>query len=96
MNTRWTDEEKAQMTKLWGERKTVSEIAQDLGKSESAVKNQRRALKLEPRRTGSLKVKVRVGIHEDEYALLRKKALRVGQTIPGRIRTLIQQDLRNP
>lgn len=96
MNTRWTADEKRRMRSLWGQGKTVSEIAQALAKSESAVKNQRRALALDPRRTGDLTVKVRVGIHEDEHALLREKALRRRQTVPGRIRELIQEDLRKP
>jgi transposase-like protein len=96
MNTRWSNEEKTTFTALWKQRKTVAEIAMTMGKSESAVKNQRRALDLAPRRTGDLTEKVRVGLHPDEHALLYKKALRNNQTLPGRIRALVQKDLAQP
>lgn len=95
-NKRWTDDEKAALRTLWAEGKTVSVIARAMGKSETGVKNQRAALGLPKRRTGGLKVKVRVGIHTDEHALFREKAKRKNQTVPGRIRDLIQEDLKQP
>lgn len=96
-NARWTPAEKAEMARLWRSGKKVAEIAKVLGKSQSAVKNQRRKSKeLAPRKRGGPKVQVRVSIHQDEHALIRKKALRSGQTVPGRIRTLIEKDLGTP
>lgn len=96
MGTRWTQAEKDALTRSWTEGKTVSEIADTLGKSNTAVKNQRRSLGLPARRTGDLTEKVRIGLHPDEHALLRAKAKRENQTIPGRIRHLIREDLKQP
>lgn len=95
-NARWTNTEKAELKRLWDDKQTIAAIAEALGKSESAIKNQRRFLKLTPRRTGDLAVKVRVGIHPDEHTLLRHKAIRHKQTVPARIRELIQEDNKKP
>lgn len=96
MGVRWSEEDKESLRRMWPEGKTVSEIATLLGKSETAVKNQRKFLKLQPRRTGDLTEKVKVGLHPDEFTLLRAKATRARQTVPGRIRHLIREDLRKP
>ena len=96
-NARWSASEKAEMIRMWRSGKKVAEIAKALGKSQSAVKNQRRkSEEMAPRKRGGPKVQVRVSIHRDEHALIRKKALRFGQTVPGRIRTLIEKDLGTP
>lgn len=96
MGNRWTPAEKDSLRLSWANGETVSEIAKSLDKSETAVKNQRKSLGLPPRRTGDLSEKVKVGLHPDEYALLRSKAKRENQTIPGRVRHLIREDLRKP
>lgn len=92
----WTRQEKDRLTEMWAARRTVSEIAATLGKSETSIKNQRKALGLPRRHTGDLTVKVRVGMHKDDHALLRNKATRNRQTVPGRIRQLIREDLQKP
>lgn len=92
----WTDSEKAHFRRLWASGKAVNEIAELLDKHPSAVKNMRRRLGLPARRTGDLDTKIKVGINRDEHTLLRRKAIRAGQTIPGRIRHLIREDLKTP
>ena len=95
-NAPWTPEEKAKLRRLWSEKRTVSAIASALCKSESAVKNQRRFLGLPPRRTGNLAVKVKVGIDKDTFTVLRHKAISNSQSVPARLRELIQTDINTP
>lgn len=92
----WTTEQDRELTVLWKAGHTVPEIAKRLGKNPSTVKARRKALGLRPRRTGDLAEKVRVGFHPDTMSLLRQKARRTGQTIPARIRMLVERDLREP
>jgi hypothetical protein len=67
-----------------------------MGKNPSTVKARRKRLNIRPRRTGDLTEKVRVGFHPDTMHLLRTKARRTGQTIPARIRMLVERDMREP
>lgn len=92
----WTPEQDAKLRELWGAGHTVPEIAKRLKKNPSTVKARRKRLSLRPRRTGDLTEKVRVGFHPDAMSLLRAKARRTGQTIPARIRMLVNKDLREP
>ena len=96
MNHRWTQDEKQQMVRLWDAGRTVSEIAVTLGKSESAVKNQRGALGLPPRKTGDPKRKFRVSVRPEVYELLQLRARRLGRSVPGHVRHLIDTDLAEP
>ena len=96
MNMRWTDLEKAIFRGLWGSGKPVAEIAATMGKSQSAVKNQRVSLGLPARRTGDLTSKVRIGLRETEFDILYKKSQRHGQSVPARVRQLILADLAEP
>jgi hypothetical protein len=92
----WTTEQDATLRSLWQAGHTVPEIAKRLDKNPSTVKARRKRLKLRPRRTGDLTEKVRVGFHPDTMSLLRAKARRTGQTIPARIRMLVEKDLQEP
>lgn len=92
----WTPEEDATLKSLWAAGHTVPEIAKRMGKNPSTVKARRKRLNIRPRRTGDLTEKVRVGFHPDTMHLLRTKARRTGQTIPARIRMLIERDMREP
>ena len=92
----WTTEQDHTMTDLWKRGHTVSEIAKRLKKNPSAVKARRKRLGLKPRRTGDLSEKVKVGMHKDTMTLLRQKARRAGQTVPARVRMLIERDMREP
>lgn len=84
------------MRKMWSQGRSVSEIAKALAKSPSAVKNQRSTLKLPLRRTTDGKRKVKIGIPTWDYTILSRKAANAGQTVPGRIKALIQEDLGKP
>ncbi len=92
----WTDQEDKKLREMWASGHTVSAISKDLSKTPSAVKARRKRLKLTPRRTGDLTEKVRVGFHADTMSLFRAKAKRAGQTIPARIRSLVEKDLQAP
>lgn len=92
----WTPEQDSTLEALWKAGHTVPEIAKRLGKNPSTVKARRKRLELPPRRTGDLTDKVRVGLHPDTMSLLRAKARRTGQTIPARIRMLVEKDLQEP
>lgn len=92
----WSPEEDQKLTEMWAEGHTVPAIATALSKNASTIKARRKRLELSPRRTGDLTEKVRVGFHEDTMNLLRHKAKRKGQTIPARIRSLVERDLRQP
>ena len=92
----WSAEDDTTLRSLWQAGHTVPEIAKRLGKNPSTVKARRKRLDLRPRGTGDLTEKVRVGFHSDTMSLLRAKARRTGQTIPARIRMLVERDLREP
>lgn len=92
----WTTEQDQTMSDLWEKGHTVAEIAKRLEKHPSAVKARRVRLNLKPRRTGDLTEKVKVWMHKDTMSLLRQKARRTGQTVPARVRMLIERDMREP
>ena len=92
----WSAEDDTTLRSLWQAGHTVPEIAKRLGKNPSTVKARRKRLDLRLRRAGDLTEKVRVGFHSDTMSLLRAKARRTGQTIPARIRMLVERDLREP
>lgn len=92
----WHQEQDDTLQALWKAGHTVPEIAKRLEKNPSTIKARRKRLGLTPRRTGDLSEKVRVGFHPDTMRLLRAKARRTGQTIPARIRMLVEKDLREP
>jgi hypothetical protein len=92
----WTPEQDTELRSLWSAGHTVPEIAKRLKRNPSTIKARRKRLGLRPRRTGELSEKVRVGFHLDTMSLMRAKARRTGQTIPARIRMLVERDLREP
>jgi len=92
----WTAPEKTDFRKRWEAGETVSVIAAAMGKSESSIKYQRAAMGLAERRPPPLEDRIRVGLPGDTYSLFRNKARRNGQTLAGRLRHLINEDLKEP
>lgn len=92
----WSREDDTKLREMWAAGHTVPMIASALSRNTSTVKARRKSLDLPARRTGDLTEKVRVGFHPDTMDLFRKKSLREGQTVNGRIRSLVEQDLTKP
>lgn len=91
----WTDEQKARFRSMWARDTQIKQIAFELGKSVSGVKNMRRTLKLPTRKNmgGQYKTnRVGVLVSPDELEKLRRRAFESGRTPNLYIRMLLKRD----
>jgi predicted phage gp36 major capsid-like protein len=91
----WTDEQKEKLKSMWARDRPIKQIAFDLDKSVSGVKNMRRTLKLPTRKNmgGQYKTnRVGVLVSPDELEKLRRRAFESGRTPNLYIRMLLKRD----
>lgn len=90
---RWTLEEKVTFANKWKRGEAIKQIAFDLGKSINAVKKQRVAMKLPPRRTGDKDHQLRINVNDKDWEAMKKRASARRQTTSDYIRHLIRIDI---
>jgi predicted HicB family RNase H-like nuclease len=89
----WTQDDKNKLTGKWNRGEAIKQIAHDLGKSVSGVKNMRRTLGLPARRTGDKEFQLRINVNKDVHDEMGKRAMDRRQSVSDYVRMLVIRDI---
>lgn len=89
----WTEEENRLFRLAWHQHEKVTSIAAYLERTPAAIKRQRLALKLPPRREQLRPVNLKVSVDEYLHDAIGKRATELNLTVSGYIRSLLEKDV---
>lgn len=89
----WTDREITILRRLWLTGTQIKIIAEELGRSPSAVKKKRAEIGLNTRRDHGQNQGLRVNVSPSLYRSIRRRATERGSSVADYLRMLIKRDV---